>query len=188
MKIFDAKRLEKDVITPDMLLRAKARDPGKAFNSKSFMDGKGTLVGNLGDEIIASYRSDFTRQSTFDYDFIYLNKGKIVTIDNKTKYQSSQNIPHNIGEWMASVCVDSVHQVTDYYTFCRVCKIQRGDDYIYPFGYVLGIISKQEFFKKATFYKKGDKEGYNNYVVKQACYSLPYSMLYHIPRKTLPIA
>lgn len=180
MEPFTLTLIKKTIITPYMLEIAKARDPGKAFNSKSFMDGKGTLVGNIGDEMVKIYRPDFIPESTYDYDFVHNHKGDRNTIDNKTKYQTVDNIDR-IGEWMASVCKDSVHQKTDYYTFCRVYKIKDGNGFRYPFGWVLGIISKEEFFKKATYYNKGDQEGDNGYTVKQDCYSLPYNQLYHLP-------
>jgi hypothetical protein len=184
MDLFDPTKLEKIIITPEMLLRAQARDPGRAFNSKSFMEGKGTLIGNLGDEMIKSYRRDFLHQSTYDYDFVHNHNNTRITIDNKTKYQSPLNIDTSkVGLWMASVCIDSVHQNTDYYTFCRVCKREQDDgSFIYPYGWVLGIISKKEFFEKAKHYNKGDKEGYNDYAVKQECFSLPYSQLYQLKR------
>jgi hypothetical protein len=179
--LFDPKKIEKIIVSPEMLLKAQKRDPGRAFNNKSFMDGKGTLVGNIGDEIVGFHRPDFIPESTYDYDFVYVHNGKRWTIDVKTKYQSPLDIPPNdVGGWMASVCINSVHQKTDYYTFCRVCKIKEGDKYNYPWGWVLGIISKKEFFDKAKLFRKGEKEGYNGYAVKQDCYSLPYAQLYQL--------
>ena len=180
--LFNPQCIEKIPITSQMLAVAEAKDPHRPYNNKSFMKGEGIFVGILGEEIVKSWRIDFSQESTYDYDLVCFCGSKKQTIDVKTKYQSSPNVPlKDIGGWMASVCVDSIHQNTDFYIFCRVCKIDTyGNGFSYPFGWIAGMISKDEFFKKAVFRKKGEKEGYNNYTVQQDCYNVPYSELYQL--------
>ena len=156
-----------------MIKKAKVEDQ-IIYNDKSFMKGEGNFVGRLGECITYWYRPDFIEMGQFDYDCIWKHRGKSETIDIKTKYQSPSCEPSK--GWMASVCKDSEHQEVDNYIFCRIYK--NGDNY--PYGWVIGGISKKDFFDKATFYRKGQKEGDNGYEVKQGCWSLPYSELFPI--------
>ena len=159
---------EKVIVTTDMLAKATARDQGK-YNDKSFMDGEGNFPGFLGEYIVGVWRPDWKHVlDSYDYDFL---TAKGSTVDVKTKYTTSDS-PR--GSWMASVCRDSGHQRVDYYVFVRVFRDENGN---YPFGRIYGAMSKVEFMKKATFYKKGEKEGDNGYAVKQDCWSLPYDQM-----------
>ena len=163
----------KVIITEEMLLNAKSRDHGK-YNNKSFMDGKGNLHGFLGDELVKKLRPDLIWSSTKDYDFISPTGKKI---EVKTKYQTVPNIKP---EYEASVCNDSLHQQCDFYVFCRVYKTKDGS---FPFGWVIGTISKDNYFKIAKPLKKADIDGSNKWEVTQNCYNIYYSQLSPFPLK-----
>lgn len=77
------------------------------------------------------------------------------------------------GYYEASVDVNSLHQDLDYYIFCRIYK----KDETYPYGWILGGISKQEFLKSSRKLTKGQKDGDNGYIVRQDCYNIRYDAL-----------
>jgi hypothetical protein len=153
-------------VTKEMIAKAHERDKGK-YNDRSFMDGKGNFVGFLGEYITHAVRPDFKHVDTFNYDFLW--KGR--TIDAKTKHQTVPQTPP--GYYEASVDVNSMHQETDYYIFCRIYRKVNE----WPYGWILGGISKQDFLDKARKLTKGDQDGNNGYVVKQDCYNIRYDQL-----------
>ena len=161
-------------ITPEMLERAKSRDCGQ-MNSKSFMKGKGNIVGFLGEEMVQSLSKDFIWKDSYDYDFSF--KGR--TVDVKSKYQSSPLPPKP--NYEASIGKDSLHQRTEFYIFCRIYRDKDGN---YPHGWILGAISKEEYFKKAHKLLKWQIDPSNNFYVREDCYNLPYSELHHIKSPT----
>ena len=155
-------------ITDDMLDQAQRRNKG-AYNSNSFMAGAGNVVGFLGEYMVQSIRSDFEFKDDFNYDFI--SKGR--KVDIKTK---KQNVPTDpLGMYEASIADESLHQKVDYYVFCRVYwdNIKK----TYPFGWILGVISKEKYFKNARRLKKGEKDGSNGYIVKNNCWNISYDKL-----------
>jgi len=156
-------------ITDDMIARSRERDQGK-YNDKSFMDGAGNFVGFLGEEITHKVRPDLEFVNSFDYDFKLKNQ----TVDAKTKHQSVPKTPKEYYE--VSICKDSLHQQVDLYVFCRIYV----DKEKYPYGWVLGGISKKEYFEKARFLKKGERDGDNGYIVRQDCWNLRLDQLYPI--------
>ena len=44
-------------------------------------------------------------------------------------------------------------------------------------GWILGYLSKEDYFKKATFLKKGTVDPSNGWTVSTDCYNLPISDL-----------
>lgn len=161
-------------ITPEMIQKATERDKGK-YNNRSFMDGKGNFVGFLGEYITQYIRPELIHVDSFNYDFL-LGKKKI---DVKTKYQTIAYAPK--GYYEASVDVNSMHQETDYYIFCRIYReehlIDGKTEYKYPYGWVLGGISKESFLKESRKLIKGELDGDNGYIVKQDCYNIRYDQL-----------
>ena len=61
----------------------------------------------------------------------------------------------------------------DIYIFTRV-NIEKS------IGWIAGYISKQEYFSKARFLKKGQIDGSNMFIVKGDCWNLYYRDLYDI--------
>lgn len=154
-------------ITSEMIKAAKARDFGK-YNEMSFMNGRGNVVGFLGEYMLHKLRPKYEHIDSFDYDFM----AEGFRVDVKTKFQSVDRIPE--GYYEASVTVDSMRQNTDYYIFCRIYKNTFGE---MPHGWVIGSISKNKFLKKARRLAKGEQDGDNGYKVKQDCYNIRYDQL-----------
>ena len=136
-------------ITEEMLEKARKRDEGQ-MNHRSFMKGKGNLVGFLGEYIVKEIRPDFKHVDSYNYDFTY----KHGTVDVKTKYQTVEKEPD--GYYEASVDVNSMHQDVDKYIFCRIYRDKDGN---YPYGWILGGITKKDFLEKARKLKKGEQDG-----------------------------
>ena len=160
-------------ITPQMLQSSKLRDCGQ-MNSQSFMKGKGNIVGFLGEEMVLSLSKDFSLVDSYDYDFLFKDRYKI---DVKTKYQTMSFAPKP--NYEASVARDCLHQRTDYYVFCRVYRDKNGE---YPYGWILGFISKKRYFENSKKLLKGDLDPSNNFTVREECHNLPYSELFEMEK------
>lgn len=141
--------------------KLKANDLGLLNNS--ITNGDGNIVAFIGEEIV---KSIFNAKSvnTYNYDLILPN-GK--TVDVKTKRTNVK--PKNYYE--CSVAAFNTKQQCDYYAFVRVMNNN-------SLGWFLGIISKEEYFKKAKFLNMGDVDPDNNFIVKADCYNLKISELY----------
>ena len=144
-------------ITLDMIdkARVKAKDMGRLNNS--ILKGKGSLAGFIGEQI-ALHCLGGTWENTYEYDLILPNGSKV---DVKTKQTSVTPLP----EYDCSVAKFNTKQECDMYAFVRV----KGD---FTVGWYLGSITKDEYFKKARFMKKGDIDPSNNYKVRADCYNL----------------
>lgn len=149
-------------ITDDMLIKArqKAIDLGKLNNS--IERGAGNLIGFLG-EFIAQKVIGGRVKNTYEYDLVLKDGTKV---DIKTK--STSVAPKDYYE--CSIANYNTKQDCDEYCFVRVKNTL-------DIGWYLGRISKEEYFKKAKFLKKGDQDGDNGYVVKADCYNLAISKL-----------
>ena len=150
-----------------MLEKAISRDRGK-YNDRSFMGGKGNVVGFIGEYIVQELRPLYDHVDSFNYDFI----ADGFKVDVKTKAQTVSKSPK--GHYEASVDVNSMHQSTEYYIFCRVYRDKQGN---MPYGWVVGSISKKKFLEKARRLEKGKPDGNNGYIVKQDCYNICYDQL-----------
>ena len=158
-------------ITPKMLKEAGLRDTG-AYGKTSFMNGKGNIPGFLGEYMVMSVLGDKCRLADeYDYDII-CSEGR--TIDVKTKVTTVVPKPF----YEASIAETSLHQKVDEYVFCRVFKDKAGT---YTHGWVIGKITKANYFKQAVFLKKNTIDKSNNYKVRASCYNLPYSKLNKFP-------
>lgn len=133
--------------------------------NNSITKGGGNLAGFLGEELVLASSERFTEANTYDYDIVLDSR---YSIEVKTKRQTSKLPPKSTYE--ASITNFNPYQLTDYYIFTRVTND-------YSIGWVLGIISKNEFFNKASFHRKGELDTTNNFEFKCDCYNLPYSDL-----------
>lgn len=106
----------------------------------SITRGRNTVYGMIGEIIVAEYLRVNLR-NTFDYDLIKKTK----KIDVKTKVCSSAPKP----EYEATISAANSKQKCDYYLFTRVSDDMKT-------CWILGIISKRSFFKKARFCKEGE--------------------------------
>lgn len=150
-----------------MLKNAKERDCGQ-MNKRSFMKGAGNIIGFLGEEMVKKYSKLFIADESYDHDFLINGKG----VDVKTKRQTVSYDPKE--NYEASVAMTSMHQDTDYYIFCRVFKDESGN---FPYGWIIGAISKKDFVKRSTAMTKGQLDKSNGYFVKENCYNITYDKL-----------
>lgn len=136
----------------------------KALKS-SITKGKSNFVGAIGEIVLFDYLrergNDVVFKNTFDYDMIVNGK----SVDIKTKRCTTQ--PKS--NYLCSIAATSKHQKCEYYIFVRVLTTL--DEL-----YVLGSISKKEFFEKAKFNRKG-QEDVNGWKFAADCYNLPISEL-----------
>jgi len=150
-----------------MLLKArrKAKEMGSLNNS--ITNGIGNLVGFIGEEValkvLAEQHEDVFSCNTFDYDIV----ADGYQIDVKTKATSVAPLPH----YSCSIAAYNTEQKCDFYSFVRVKKDLTQ-------AWWCGIIAKEEFYKNATFMKKGELDRDNKYVVKADCYNIPISSLH----------
>lgn len=119
------------------------------------MIGEQLFLDNYGGELIDS----------FNYDVNHPRLGKI---DIKTKKCNSEP-KENYYCTVAAYQIDK--DECQFYVFYRV-------ESNINYAWFLGIISKDEFKKKAVFLKKGDKDG--NFTVKADCYNIKISDLKQI--------
>ena len=143
-------------ITDDMLIKAreKAVEMGKLHNS--ILRGRGNMSCFIGEQIELNILG-CTWENTYDYDM----KVGDTRIDVKTKQTSVKPLPH----YECSIAAFNTKQDCDGYAFVRVLND-------FSMGWFLGVLTKQDYFDKATFLKKGDVDPSNNYTVKADCYNV----------------
>ena len=161
-------------ITPSMLERVRSKSD--VVYEGSFMNGKGNTCGYLGKLLVESLRPDWNYSDCVDYDFLTMAGTRIAV---KTKTQGVPSTPKMSYE--ASVDIKSLHQKLDYYMFCRVYHDKSNDTY--PFGWVVGGISRSNFMEWSRKLKKGDPDGSNGWKVAQDCRNIGYDQLLPIRRK-----
>lgn len=147
-------------ISSENLEMARKRAAKLGQNSKKIQTGS-ELHGMVGEQLfLDNYGGKLV--DSFYYDIDHERIGKI---DVKTKKCHSPPKDYYY-------CTVAAYQIDkdecEFYAFYRV-----GANLNH--GWFLGIISKEEFKKKAVFLKKGDKDG--NFVVKADCYNMKVSDL-----------
>lgn len=151
-------------ITKEQIERAKKLYPFKNLKG-SITKGKSNIYGALGEIIVFDeyskdgFNIDFN--STYDYDLIINN----YKIDVKTKRTTV--LPKN--NYLCSISSFNTKQKCDIYFFLRINENLKE-------CYLLGYKSKIDFFKEATFNKKGSLD-VNGWVFKDDCYNLKINML-----------
>ena len=145
-------------ITPEQVTRAKDLYYFDSLNG-SITNGKGNIYGAVGEIITFDYFASVTdceQSNNFDYDLIIDG----YRVDVKTK-RSNVAPKHYFN---CSIPSFNTSQRCDYYFFVRVT-----DDL--KTGYLLGYISKDNFFTNARLNKKGEQDG-SGFVFKTDCYNL----------------
>jgi len=102
-------------------------------------------------------------QNTYDYDIVDLVGNKI---DVKTKRCNSEPKPH----YDCSIAAHGTKQKCDMYVFVRVLNN-------FSKGWILGKITKDDYFSKAKYHKKGDLDDDNKFRYKTNCYNVKISDL-----------
>jgi len=147
-------------IDADMIARSRRRADKLGVLNRSFMHGRGNFVGFLVEEIVLAAFPGAELADDYNFDIIYAG----MRFDVKTKRTSAVPLPH----YLCSVSDHNTRQKTDNYLFCRVLEVN-GE---FRKGWILGYLPKEEFYNKAFFMRKGEREGDNGYVVKSDCWSV----------------
>lgn len=133
----------------------------------SITRGGGSPAGALGEIVVRDFLG-YIHANTAHYD-LYTDQG--VRIDVKAKRCSSAPKPF----YECSIAAHGAKQECDEYIFVRVLNnLQR--------VWILGRISKDEYFKKAVRHKRGDRDESNNFTFKSDCYNLEISELWPIQK------
>ena len=119
------------------------------------------MVAYIGEEV-AKNVLDGHIKDTYDYDIVYQN----TKVDVKTKERTVA--PKSYYE--CSVADFNTKQACDEYAFVSVLNTLKE-------AWYLGKISKLDFYKKATFHRKGEIDTDNNFTFKADCYNIPISSL-----------
>jgi hypothetical protein len=155
-------------ITPKMLQASIESSKKLGILNNSIRSGNGNLAGFLGEECVLNAISGSLKSNTYDYDILIGDK----RFEVKTKDRTVAPRP----EYECSIPNYNTKQLADYYIF--VSLLRKNNDYLK--GYVLGYMSKDEYFKKATLLKKGDIDKSNNFTVKADCWNLKINELHQI--------
>lgn len=150
-------------ISENQIKRAKELYPFGNLNG-SITEGKGNIFGAMGEIVVFDYFKKYNPvfKSTYNYDMIIQG----LKIDVKTKRTTVTPLPH----YLCSISDFNTEQDCDYYFFLRVSEHMN-------VAYILGYMKKEEFFKKAFFVRKGDRD-VNGFIFKDDCYNLKISDLY----------
>lgn len=169
-------------ITPAMRARAalKAKEMGTLRNS--IRKGEGNLAGFLGEEIVLEAFQCASSQNTYQHDVTFDG----TSFEVKTK---DRTVPPKI-LYEASVANYNATQQADFYVFTSLYRDEKVDlespDYLpgdeYITGYVIGVISKEDYKRQAIFLREGDIDPSNGWKVSADCYNLLYSRLYRFSR------
>ena len=148
-------------ITPDIIARAKKKAATVGNLQGSITGSLSHVVGAVG-EIIVADAIGANESNTYDYDLV--RDGE--RIDVKTKRCNTRPFPH----YDCSVAAHGANQNCDSYIFVRILTDTSR-------AWILGSIPKQDFYTKATKYKRGDIDPANGFTFKADCYNLPISEL-----------
>lgn len=132
-------------ITKELIKYAEKKSKDMGTLNNSITTGKGNIAGFIGEMIVLKklkLGSDNLKSSiSYDYDIID-NDG--IKWDVKTKRRTVKPSPH----YNCSVADFNTKQKCDRYIFTSLYNLEE--------GFILGWISKEDFYKKAKFYKKGE--------------------------------
>lgn len=121
---------------------------GLSYPYRSFMRGKGMMVGLLGEEIVKSRYAGFVLskgKAAYDYDL--LHDGRFGRTEVKTKQCGS---PPELG-YFCSVAESSINQECDHLAFVRVLRD-------FTRAWFIGIMPREDFLAIALRFKKGEKD------------------------------
>jgi len=148
------------------LLRIKDRAKTLPLLNNSIRKGKGVVVAYIGEEVVKRVL-DGEIEDTYDYDLVY---GDRVKVDVKTKERTVAPKTH----YNCTVADFNTKQDCDEYAFVSVLSD-------HSTAWYLGKISKEDFYKKARFYKEGDLDPDSplsmDFYFKADCYNIKISEL-----------
>ncbi len=133
-------------VTREQLRRSEGLYPFGSLKN-SITKGMSNIYGAIGEVIVHDYLEASGRvvqfESTADFDMTVNGK----TIDVKTKRTTVPPLP----DFNCSIAAFNTRQKCDHYIFARVSEDKQT-------GWILGYMPKEEYFKKAEFFRKGQKD------------------------------
>ena len=144
-------------VTEEQVTKAKAQAKDMGLLNNSITKGEGSIAGFIGELVVASYL-EAKQENTYDYDLV-LKDGR--TVDVKTKRTKVKPRKH----YETSVAAFNTKQKCDCYYFVRVSNDLKT-------AWLLGMVPKEEYFKKSKLLKKGQQDGDNGFIVKADCYNM----------------
>lgn len=146
---------------------------GKTYLDNSIREGEGVFTGLLGEELPLARYSSFRRAPACDiFDYDLFDGLRENTFDVKTKACTSAPEQH----YWCSVCAANINQRCTHYFFVRVLENL-------SCAWLCGVLPKDEFFRRAVFFKKGalDPTSNNGWRFSWDCYNVPISALWSPP-------
>jgi len=156
----------------------KAEELGSINNS--ITSGRGNLAGYLAEIALTKYlgcKNISCDKGRDKYDYDLIKDGR--KIDVKTKRRTVDPKPF----FEVSIAGTSKHQKTDTYAFISITfKEKRGmgskaQYYGVESIWLCGFMSKEDYFDKAIFWKKGAVDPSNGFKVHADMYNMPISSL-----------
>jgi len=137
-----------------------ASDMGVLKNSLT--RGGGSQAGFLA-EIVVARHIGATQANTYDYDLVMPNGRTIDVKAKRTSVEPKEN-------YECSIFAYNTTQACDDYAFCRVLNDMST-------VWILGIIKKKNYYKRATKRLKGEHDASNNFTFKADSYNMKISDL-----------
>jgi len=145
-------------INPDWIKLATKKSKDMGALRESITKGAGNVAGFIGELAVYDLMGGIYRP-TFNYDIVVSGK----KYDIKTKRCTSTPLLN----YECSIAGSNPNQKCDFYIFTRVLEN-------YKTCWILGYISKEDFFKNARFCRRGDvdEKSHMNWRFKADCYNL----------------
>ena len=159
--MWESKQEEHDLIevqlTPEEQEEARAWGENLGSLRNSITSGRHNYFGRLGEIAVAKFVGG-TIQDDYEYDVLSRTgqrlevKTKVTTVVPRMHYE-------------CSVCQHNAQQMADAFVFVRVSSTE-------PVAWICGMKSCEQFFKEATYHKKGDIDPRNNYTFHASCFNM----------------
>lgn len=148
----------KRYLTDDEILEAKRLYDFKKLNN-SITEGQSQIYGALGEVMVMNffklYYENVEYVGSYDFD-LKINGKKIDVKTIKTDKEPTKDFNANISAF-------NITQKTDFYLWCSVAENMK-------YGYIIGYLEKDEFYKIAQLKKKGEID-WGNWVFKSDTYT-----------------
>ena len=163
--------------TDEMIALATERDKKAGIYRNSVTEGEGRIHGFIAEQILADYLGRVPIVDDYNFDIIYSG------MRLEVKAKPTTVIPRE--GHSASVGLLSQHQECDRYVFFRIkylTSIKVEGKYNREYKglekiYLMGDISKKDFWDQGTLHKQGDKEGNNGFITHKDMMNINYSQL-----------
>jgi hypothetical protein len=160
--------------SPAMVKRAIYNANSLGSLRESITHGKGNIAGYIGEECISAYLgcdniSTKSGNDKYNHDLVYNG----LCVEVKTKRRTVDPKPF----YDVSIAITSTHQKPDIYAFTSITvnKNKSGFSNVW----LCGFMPYEEYFEKARFYKKGERDSNNGFIVKRDMYNLMIKELYN---------